>query len=185
MVPGERVFSSERSWMTCPRTPPSGDVTLGARATARQKGLHVLCIAFIGSVDHVYQYSTSSGTYSNERQWGALYVFEDALVIAWQPVVVLRPGKPRELRDLDSLPNAAVTRDQVVERARSSIVIENTAIVRAVLKRRRFVRRLWGWQLDVHLTDGGMGVLFVSRRALRPLAAFLPTALGDRFEAGG
>src|SRR5262249_52399639 len=122
--------------------------------------------------------------YSNERQWGALYVFEDALVIAWQPVVVLRPGKPRELRVLDSLPRAAVTRSQVVERAHSSLVIENTAIFRAELRRRRFVRRLWGWQLDVHSTSGGTGVLFVSRRVARPLAALLRTALDKRFEVG-
>jgi hypothetical protein len=166
-------------------------------------------VGYIGSVGHVYEYIPfhTSLAVTSERHWGALYVFDDALVIVWQPAIgIVRPGKPRDLRHLDTLPETAVTRDDItskvpvlmaisegavtradgwerpaVARMRWSMVIETSAIIRATLTRRPLLRRMEGTQLELHSTDGGAGAFYVRRKVTRRVAELFQQALGERF----
>jgi hypothetical protein len=144
-------------------------------------------MTLIGSAPGIFLTSGSGGS---DPSFGVLYAFDDAIVAAWfqgsvgQRVFGLRAEKSPKLQELDTLPQSAVTIEEVARRSsRGAWIFPTEDIASAVLARSKFVGAAVGISVIKITSRHDEAKAFYARRyATKSLAELLVDALGDRFE---
>jgi hypothetical protein len=142
---------------------------------------------YIGNVDRVYRYMGSGIC-----QYGVLYAFDEALVIAWLGTVQggmwggfagSPPDLPPALLELGALPKHSIAPEAVAERNADTFIVPTAQIKSAVLRRSKLTGAPFRpSSVKLMLVSGKDAAFLAQRHVTRPVAELLQALLDGRFQ---